>query len=220
MIVVIGLIGLAALCWWAAAGAKKQRTSLEQSIASIPDFSVGMRYNDPWKASVIAIDPGSGQFAYGGVERPFRTFPFGALIAVEVERDGVTIEKTNRGSQAMGAALGGALLGPAGLLMGGLSGSKTHRKGKDTRLSLKLVVNDLQAPSIEIVFLAPGIRKMVDHKEKLIGTPEERLAEWFGRFRVILHGQQNGPSAPASAASGSLQPPAGFGRRRGLLASD
>lgn len=220
MIVVIGLMGFVALCWWAASRAKRQRASLEQLIASIPDFSVGMRYNDPWKSSVIAIDPSSSQFAYGGVDRPFRTFPFSALIAAEVESDGVTIEKTNRGSQAMGAALGGALLGPAGLLMGGLSGSKTRKKGKDTRLSLKLIVNDLQAPSIEIVFLAPGIRKMVDHKEKLIGTPEERLAEWFGRFRVILHSQQNGSSTSAPVPSAPSSPPSGFGRRRGLLASD
>jgi hypothetical protein len=61
------------------------------------------------------------------------------------------MQKTNRGGQAVGAAVGAALLGPAGLLLGGLTGSKQNIEQVD-KLSLKIYTNDLINPVHEIVF--------------------------------------------------------------------
>lgn len=47
------------------------------------------------------------------------------LISVEVLQDNATVISTSRGSQLAGAAIGGALFGVAGAVVGGLSGSQT-----------------------------------------------------------------------------------------------
>jgi hypothetical protein len=46
------------------------------------------------------------------------------VIGAEVIKDGTLITKTNRGSQVSGAIVGAALLGPVGLLLGGVTGTK------------------------------------------------------------------------------------------------
>lgn len=191
----------------------RQRT--ERLLTMMPDFAPALRHDDLWNARMLVLDPASSRFAIGEIGGPVRAFDFAQLIAVEIEKDGITIEKTNRGSQLVGAAIGGALLGPAGMLLGGLTGSK-RQKDTTTRLALKLIVNDLENPVIEIIFLDSAAnmkRKAIPSKAPAPkSSPQERLAEWHGRFRAILHGQQRIEPTPASA------PTATFGRRRGLLA--
>lgn len=193
------------------------RTRMERLLAMVPDFSPVLRHDDPWNARTLALDPGSRRFAIGTQGGPVRVFGFDELIAAEVERDGMTVEKTNRGSQLVGAAVGGALLGPAGLLLGGLTGSK-RQESATNRLALKLTVNDLQSPVIDIAFrdLTGKVKLSYAQASKRaapVGSPEERLSEWYGRFRVILHGQGQDGYAPPSPA-GSFP-----SSRRGLIAN-
>lgn len=104
--------------------------------------SIGFRVTD----AVIVI----------GSNRWSGTLPYGTLLAVEVERDNTTIDRVDRGSQIVGAALGGLTFGTAGAIVGGLSGQRVetpHIKA----LRLKLLLDSFDVPVHEVCFGAwPG----------------------------------------------------------------
>lgn len=74
------------------------------------------------------------------------------LLSSEVTENGISIYKTNRGSQIGGAVIGGALVGGVGAIIGGLSGS-TRQEERCKYLLLKLIFNDFRNPKYEIYFL-------------------------------------------------------------------
>lgn len=126
--------------------------------------------------------------------------PFDAVRDVTIEVDGMmvtesrNVTKTNRGSQLVSGAVGGALLGPAGILVGGLSGSsKTIGKAVETKnvQSVKLTIrtNDQTHPLRSFVFfkatfgdgeaadgpaVAPALARAEHFHELLTGIIEDR----------------------------------------------
>lgn len=185
-----------------------KRKNIEQQLQALPGFTPAVRFDQPGQHRTLALDPVSEQWAVVTLDDPARVFGFQQLVAVEIEKDGATLEKTNRGSQIAGAAVGGALLGPVGLLIGGLSGSKRHEPTVK-RLVLKLYTNDLHTPVCNVTFL--------DHPTGLKGShpivvgAATRLEEWRARFLTILRVQQADANTPVPAS-------AGFRRRGSLLA--
>ncbi|RPF70965.1 hypothetical protein EG799_04530 [Aurantiacibacter spongiae] len=180
-------------------------------IATIPDFEPVLRFDQADKYASLAMDPDTNQFAVILVSGSYRVFHFSQLVAVEIERDGTKLELTNRGSQLMGAAVGGALLGPVGLLLGGLSGSKRHEQTVKN-IALKIFTNDLHEPVIRVTFF----NHLAGCKPN---TPEVRMAvatleQWYGRFRTILAAQSE-PFQPQPYTDEPRAP----GRGRGLLSS-
>lgn len=88
-----------------------------------------------------------------------------------------------------GAAVGAMLLGPLGLLVGGLSGSK--KKVETVReLSLKLYLADLQRPVVKLVFF----KSSSNHKPTDFAMTEaaKRLDNWYGRLRTIIAANERG----------------------------
>ena len=77
---------------------------------------------------------------------------YNQLLSSEIFQDGSSIIKTNRTSQIGGALLGNILIGPIGLLIGGLTGSKTQAN-KVHKIDLRIVVNDIKNPTHIINFL-------------------------------------------------------------------
>lgn len=109
-------------------------------------------------------------------------YGFDDLIAVELVRDGASVTKTQRGSQMTGAAVGSLLLGPAGLIVGGLSGAK-RQVSKIEKLSIKLYANDLITPVQELFFLDfPGTGADPQQIQPILRD----LDQWYGRLRVIV----------------------------------
>lgn len=154
-----------------------------QETWAIADFSPSISFNSGTKDPSVAIDASRNKFAVSYPHSPIHIFDFSSLVSVEVLRDGQTITQTNRGSQMAGAAVGAVLLGPLGLLLGGLTGKK-RSKTKITRLSLKLFTNDLVRPSHEIVFLdAP---KGVLATSPAAMSSSKQLDDWYGRFQTVL----------------------------------
>jgi hypothetical protein len=155
----------------------------------------------------IALDPESNQFAIAKRGTPPEVYAFDQLIAVEALKNGGSVHKTNRGSQVAGAAVGGILLGPVGLLLGGVTGSKRVEQ-KITRLSLKIFTDDLVSPVTEILFFdspsgsQPG--------SFAVSIAARQLDEWHGRFQTILHkqaGQQLSALRAASVQHGGATAP-------------
>ncbi len=145
--------------------------------------------------SVIAVDPDNARLAISQSDAAPLMFDFADLVAVEVMQNDSSVTKTNRGSQAAGAALGALLLGPAGLLLGGLTGSKRSIQLVD-KLSLKIYVNDLKAPVHEIIFFN---KPKSDPNSTLVKESYALLDEWHGRLRAILHLQNDGPQRLATS---------------------
>jgi hypothetical protein len=208
------LIGAIALIAFSVLRKTRRSKRLENRIASLPNFSPALRYQRPESGSVLLLDPANEQFALVDLKAIPRVYGFSQLVAVEIDRNGVALDKVNRGSAVMGAAVGGALLGPAGLLLGGLMGSK-RKEELVRRLALRLYTNDLHAPFVDAVFF--------DHKDGLKPTEKEvaqaavQLEEWYGRFLTILNGVRQ-VAAPDEIAVAVPTPATagGFGRRRAL----
>lgn len=74
------------------------------------------------------------------------------IAAVETVENGVTLTQTNRGSQLLGAAVGGAALGAFGALAGALTGS-TRSSQRLNGLFLKVTVDDATNPVRKVTFL-------------------------------------------------------------------
>ena len=156
------------------------------AIALIPDFTPTLTENLGFNRPSLSIDSDSKRFAVIPANLPPKVYDFHQLIAVEVERDGQSVTKSNRGSQVAGAAVGAVLLGPAGLLVGGLTGSKRQEE-KVKRLTLKLYTNDLVSPLVEVPFLSDWTGHKVD--SFVVKQAAKHADEWLGRFRTILHMQ-------------------------------
>lgn len=193
---------------------KSQNREMERQIESLPAFSPALRFVQPDMALGLFLDPESCQFAIVRPKQSPRLYGFDQLVAVDVERDGTSLQMTNRGSQMMGAAVGGVLLGGLGLLIGGLTGTKRNEE-RVKRLSLKLFTSDLHTPVTEVVFfdMPQGVKPDSD----LIKLSAQHLDEWYGRFRTILQWKQQA-AAPSPAQPTPTVQPSSFGRRRGLIA--
>lgn len=75
----------------------------------------------------------------------WKVYDFRQLIRSEVIEDGSTVTSTVRSSQVVGAVVGNALLGGAGLLLGGLTG-KSRARNEVAQVTLTVTVNDTSHP--------------------------------------------------------------------------
>lgn len=168
--------------------------SLKSQLNSLPDFTPTLSYISPTCKNAVAIDTENRKVAIicnilkfdSETDAPI-IYNFAELLAVEVIRDDSSVMKVNRGSQLTGAAVGGLLLGPAGMLLGGLSGSKRSEQ-KVRRLSLKIYSSNIVEPVAEVFFLdnpAPGLD--VASAETII----QDLDKWYARLSAVIAQQKD-----------------------------
>jgi hypothetical protein len=144
------------------------------------------------------------------------------VVAVEVLADGSAIVKANRGSQALGAVVGGALLGPLGLLAGAITGS-TRSEDRIKKLALRVVTTDFERPNHDVLFFESASPKG-DKRDSDLLRPALQLAEkWNSRLTSMLR------DSKASADQQSTRPPISVAdelrkladlRRDGILTQD
>lgn len=172
------------------------------AISNIPEFTPDVSEIFP-DSSALAIDANRKKVAIvdmGLGVRNVGVFEFSDIVAVEVCRDGKSVIKTNRGSQVAGAAVGAILLGPFGLLLGGLTGSKRTEE-KISRLSLKIYTNDLGRPVREVAIFSQIPAMKAEVVNKIYGPKAD---EWYGRLRVIVGHEQKGEEVKALTITSSL----------------
>lgn len=99
----------------------------------------------------IAIDRSSNRLCLISGE-DYRYLNCSELIESEVIIDGKTVTKTSRASQFAGAAVGAALLGGVGAVIGGLSG-KTTTEQQAKGVKLKVVIDNIENPFHVIDFI-------------------------------------------------------------------
>jgi hypothetical protein len=194
IVMIVVLIGtFAAFTAFVIQSGKNAGADLDAKLNAIPEFTPTLSYKAVGSRNAIAIDIEREKIAVvldpqKVVQRGTqpKVFGFDDLVAVEVVRDDASVIKTQRGSQLAGAAVGGVLLGGAGLIVGGLSGAK-RQENKVEKLSLKLYTNDLMVPVQEVFFLdSPGVGVDPRHLEYVI----QQMDQWHGRLRAIVEGKK------------------------------
>lgn len=155
------------------------------AVKAIPGFSVSASYFGGQKASGIAIDETSRRIAVvHGTSSP-NIYQYDQILAVEATRDGMSLTKTNRGSQVAGAAVGAVLLGPVGLLLGGLTGS-SRQVDKVRKLSLKIYTKDMGRPMEEVVFFNSDTAISADSEG--VKSFVYLMDSWYARLRAVVEG--------------------------------
>ncbi|WP_080845547.1 hypothetical protein [Cytobacillus gottheilii] len=89
----------------------------------------------------------------GTFEYNYNKYKANQVFQSEIIVDDKSIYKTQRGSQLLGAAVGGFALGGIGAIIGGLSGNKT-KETKVRSIQLKVSIADTSSPSYKVKFLS------------------------------------------------------------------
>ncbi|WP_275790564.1 hypothetical protein [Pararhizobium gei] len=107
---------------------------------------------------------------------------FDDVVSVEYSENGTTVSKTNRGSQALGAALGAATFGGVGAVIGGLSGSSQNQQTVSLS-TINLVTADRDNPyvTVKVFESAPTPKDGIVYKQL-----SKDLMPWYGRLKAII----------------------------------
>lgn len=142
------------LVWAMAAGVKTANLWAAENATFMGEHKGWEVYFSTIQRQVLAVEPTQKRIAIGPIGSPIEV-PWSAINSAEIERNGQSIQKTNRGSQVMGAAVGAVLLGPLGLLAGALTGSKRQQEWVNL-LNLKVIIEHPESPLHRITFFHSG----------------------------------------------------------------
>jgi hypothetical protein len=173
---------------------KLSKYKTQQSYLSNDDLSfVGLNFDD--RRIVIGSSGREG------------VYNFAQISGVEMVENNTTISQTNRGSQALGAAVGGLAFGGLGALVGGLSASSRSR-GRLSGIVLKVIVDDNVHPVYSICFLRYFGKKGLD-RNGVIAKQALSTAERF-HAHVTNAMRRASRAAPVLDAAPVQQPSSNF----------
>ncbi len=184
---IVGVLLLVLGACAAHAQSQSNVATARRQLSTIPGYEPALVHSTGYNKPSISIDPTSSRLAITLPGQQTKVLHFSQIVSAEVETNGRSLTKTNRGSQAAGAAVGAVLLGPAGLLLGGLTGSKRTEE-LIKQVSLKLYTNDLISPVTTINFLDSWTGFKAD--SLVVKQAAQSADEWYGRLRAILQRQQ------------------------------
>jgi hypothetical protein len=170
--VLLAIIIIGGLIWLAKKGMEQAALTKAAQDAFRTQHAGWDIYVAPFDQAVIALNHDRRAIVLG-TTKAHKSYPWTAIASVDVIRDGSSITSTNRGSQLMGAAVGEVLLGPLGLLIGGVTGSKRTVQ-RVSQIGIKIIIDDRHTPVYAVNFLRlPG--NGADPKNKLVKDAAQRV---------------------------------------------
>ncbi len=142
-----------------------------------------------------------------GIEKTYESiYDFSNIVGVEVRTDGNMISSTNRGSQALGAAVGAVAFGGVGAIIGGLSGSSTSQK-QLKKLSIRVAVDDTERPSHEVTFFQLDAGLPIDDTllQPCLKEADTFEAHIINAIRKSKTASSNGSNGRANSSASALR---------------
>jgi len=191
----ISLIGLIAWAIYERTAMAGKTKALDLAFSSIRDFTQTARWTCGTLDQAMAIDASRGKLAlvrlYGDAHHT-TVLAATQVMSAEIIEDGTHIQKTARMGQIGGAALGGLVLGPAGAIIGGLSGQK-KQINKASLIELNILTENIREPLFQATFL----NVETDKSGAIYRTAIQDARLWQGRIKALIHSAANG-TAPTS----------------------
>ncbi|RYI30619.1 hypothetical protein EVU96_09390 [Bacillus infantis] len=167
-------------------------TNLNKFVAR--DYSGALVYSE--NDEMVTIISPKLKKDNGEYEFNYITLPSSKIIEAEIIIDNQTIHKTVRGQQILNTAVGGALFGSVGALIGGLTADKLKQE-KIKSIDLKILTEDVNSPVHKLNFLKnidpnsgevikDGYMKDSSEVRAALGNIEK----WHGIMEIIIR-QQN-----------------------------
>jgi len=199
--VIAGLIVLAVIGLIKTGDAEQQKVSIHELVDSQEGFKsshfitkIPLSTNMP---SGLAIDDSSKQLCIISGEST-KLYQYKDIIESEVIIAGKSVTKTSRAGQFVGTAIGAALAGGVGAIIGGLS-SSTSTKEVIKGVSLKIIVNDTQNPVHLIDFI-----ELTNTGSTIPELALEEAKAWHDLLSVIIN-QGNSTPQPQQSEADEIQ---------------
>jgi len=207
LLVFVGLVLVGAVIVGVIQGlAKNQKVSNFRNNISA-DYSVEDLFVSPNDLSFMGFNFNEETF-FVGTELAQFNYDFDRIASVEVLENNSTINQTNRGSQILGAAIGGAAFGVAGAMVGGLTGS-SRSNNRLKSLSINIIVDDPGAPIHKVSFFK-SIEAKGSNPEAILATQARTELD---RYHALLlnamriaerNAKRDKSDQPASAGEDTL----------------
>ena len=179
LVVIVGVLAI-----WASVSANRRASEMEDEVRNLADFDAADVYVSAHNHAGVAIDRNRREILLTDRD-DLRIFPVESIISCEVLEDGVQLAYANRGSQVLGVAVGGALLGGVGAVIGGLSGSQRTIQRVQS-VVLRFTTDDFDNPVHDIV-VAQAISEKGMGKDDVFYRGGLEVAErWHARTVAMM----------------------------------
>jgi glycerol-3-phosphate dehydrogenase len=137
----------------------------------------------PGISQFIGLDERNQRFVVA-TKSKYSFINFSEILESEIIQDDVSISKTSRSSQIGGAIVGGMLAGGVGAIVGGLGGKSTSST-EVKKLTLKIVVDSLSQPVVNMPFFSEVMPLSKEHKRVVKAI--EDINHWHSIVSVIIN---------------------------------
>jgi len=168
---------------WAGVLDNRKASQMEDEVRDLADFDAADVYVSPHNHAGVAIDRNRHEILLTD-KKSIRIFHVESVISCEVLEDGMQIAYANRGSQVLGMAVGGALLGGVGAVIGGLSGSQRTMQRVQS-VVLRFTTDDFDNPVHEIV-VGKAMHKGMEKDGLLYLQVIELAQKWHARTVAMM----------------------------------
>ena len=180
--------------------------SIEARIMREREFAARDLLVSPTSRTGVAIDLHRKEILLADAQTN-RRYRAHDIVGCEILLDGAEVSYANRASQVAGMAVGGLLLGGAGAVIGGLSGSR--RSSNNVRkIVLRIAVEDFDRPYHNIVLLDYSFsKKGLSRDSRVVQKALANAETWHGRTVSLMRAaDQTGTAANPLAALASALP--------------